>query len=68
MSESTKGSIFLLFDDLILFLFSLMIWYIFYQLPYKFGLLGNTSAEDLKMTGGNSTKQSGVSNSNEKLD
>lgn len=65
MSESTSGSIFLLFDDLFLYLFSILIWFIFYRIPDMYGLLGNISAKDLSMSG--SSKRSGGSTKSEVL-
>ncbi|CDW76323.1 UNKNOWN [Stylonychia lemnae] len=50
MSESPEGSVFILVDYIFLYLFSILIWFIFYRLPDKYGLLGHTQAQDLKMS------------------
>eukprot|EP00347_Sterkiella_histriomuscorum_P017622 403348633 len=59
MSESVPASIFLLFDNIVLYLITILIWFIFYRLPDYYGLLGSTKASDLVMS--KSTKSSGAS-------
>lgn len=49
ISVTKAGSVFLLFHNLFLYLFSILIWYIFYRIPQKYGLLGHSSAKDLVM-------------------
>ena len=68
MPESTSGSFFLLFHNIVLYLFSILIWFIFYRLPDIHGLLGNSKAKDLSMSGGNTSKSGGKGNNQNNTD
>lgn len=50
---------FTLFHGLFFLLFSVLIWYIFYRLPYNYGLITKQNAKSLRMT---HTYKSHVSN------
>ena len=47
---SNPGVWFNLFHSLFFYFFSVLIWYIFYYLPYSYGLIRKMSAKDLRMT------------------
>lgn len=44
------GVWFSLFHLLFFYVFSIIIWYIFYRLPYNYGLILKTNTQDLRMT------------------
>ena len=54
--SDSNGAIFLFAQSIILFLFSLLIWYIFYRIPDSFGLLKKRQTKDLIMHKTNSLR------------
>ena len=48
-STSNYAAVFIFLEQLIFYLFSVSSWYTYYRLPDKYGLIGNTSVQDLKM-------------------
>lgn len=47
---ANEGVWFNLFHSLFFYVFSIIIWYIFYRLPYNYGLIRKTNTKDLRMT------------------
>ena len=43
------GALYLTFHAIFVFMFSVLIWYLFYRIPEKYGLIKRMQTEDLKV-------------------